>query len=257
MLKMTKRSNAVNDKANDLASAATDTTGTVKEKLAPAVEQAKDVKTAAVKQRKQIADLLQQTTKQNKKQAKRQTQQAKKSGKRAANNFSVVDCSAPAALVGVTVEQVQAIFRDEWMPRIQQAIQSAGVAGQQAYAALHAQTRETVENGAPAVKQKKKKKGGGLLIVLGLLTGAGAATLIISNKKKVAATRELVPLPSVETVDLTTDVCPTNSSTNVSRDPRSTDLTGDVEKQVATKLLGTDSDIVASDTPRGKHAARD
>ncbi|WP_265442658.1 hypothetical protein [Flexivirga meconopsidis] len=252
MLRRTSRSDAVKDKASDLLSAASDAVedvaGTVKEKVGPVVddlaEKLDDAKGSA-------ADAAAPHTKDLGKRAKKVNKQANRQLKKA--NKKAQQAAAPHLArvqdAGLTREQAHSLFSEEWMPRIQQAIQSASATGQQAYAALPAQARDTVETVAPAVKKKKKKKGG-LLIALGLLAGAGAVALIVSGKKggasPVGPGGEAVPeqLVEVEQVDIT----------------KATDDSSDLVGKVETKVEGTiagGSRPAGKDQPRGRHAARD
>ncbi|NNG38403.1 hypothetical protein HJ588_03820 [Flexivirga sp. ID2601S] len=250
MLRRTSRTDAVKDKASDLLSAASDAVedvaGTVKEKVAPVVddlaEKLDDAKGSAADAAAPHAKDLGKRAKKVNKQANKQLKKANKRAQQAAAPHL-----ARVQDAGLTREQAHSLFSEEWMPRIQQAIQSASATGQQAYAALPAQARETVETVAPAVKKKKKK--GGLLIALGLLAGAGAVALIVSSKKGGAApagpgTPE--QLVEVEQVDIT-EVRGANSSA---------DLVGEVETTVDKTIAGG-SRPAGKDQPRGRHAARD
>ncbi|RNI19677.1 hypothetical protein [Flexivirga caeni] len=119
---------------------------------------------------------------------------------------SVQDAVAPAVErvqeAGLTKDQATHLFTEEWLPRIQAAVDSAATSTQQAYAALPQQARDAVEAAVPAVAAKKRRRKGKVLIALGLLAGVGAVALFVSGRKKAAVvTVDDRSLPVVERAD--------------------------------------------------------
>lgn len=87
---------------------------------------------------------------------------------------------------GLTRDDVQGLFSQEWMPRIQDAIATAGAATTAAVAKLPEPAQDAVAKVAPSVVKRKKR--GGLLIAVGVLALAGAGALYYSNQQKKSAT---------------------------------------------------------------------
>ncbi|GAB3493943.1 hypothetical protein [Flexivirga lutea] len=216
----------------------------LKKHAAQVKKQAEEAQQQAAKRAEGQLKQSRKQTKQSAKQAKRATKHARKaarevSGAAAPHLAQAREATAQAA--GLTSEQARQLFREEWMPRVHEAIAAAATAGGQAYAALPQQAREAVDAVAPqAVKNRRKK--GGLLIALGLLAGAGAVALIVNGKQKDAPGSAPATLPEVERLDVT---AVETDGTAVLGD--SDDAVGDLEQKVDASVSGR----------RGRHAAQE
>ncbi|AKU14934.1 hypothetical protein [Luteipulveratus mongoliensis] len=276
MLFRKSRSEKVRDSADDLASAAVGVLGSVKDKVAPLVEDAVDRAAPAAKS---ALDKAKETAAPAAERAKEATDRAKAasqpaldkakdgSAKDAVASFArparakvaaaaesaapaagrakakVAEAAAPAVEraqeAGLTRDQAHSLFAEEWLPRIQQAIAAAGATTTAAVAKLPEPAQDAVAKVAPAVVKRKKK--GKLLIAVGVLALAGAGALYFSGQQKKKAAGDPWQQASghgPEPVDT-----PLQDSTN--------DLVGDTERHVDAALTAP-----GGATPRsGRHSA--